>query len=83
MSLDKAALAWDARVPSLHIEDPDVREGLSAYASRQAESRRCLIQTFRKMWDMPITEVAQYTMDDDQGEDELIVPMPEVAGAGM
>ena len=64
-------------MPAAHEEDVNIRQGLSAYASRQAHARRRLAETFRQLWDLPITEVAQYTLDDDPEEDKLVIPMPE------
>lgn len=75
VSLEHAALKWDALVPAEH-ENPDTRDGLAAYAAEQADIRRSLVQTYRKIWGTPITEVAQYTMDDDGEDNEVIVPVP-------
>ena len=77
--LDKAALLWDTQVLADHEEDANIRQGLLAYASRQAQARRDLAETFRKLWDLPITAVAQYTLDANPAEDELVIPMPEAS----
>ena len=64
-------------MPAAHENDADIRNGLSAHAAEQADIRRCMAQSYRRLWDIPITEVAQYRMDDGQEEDDLVVPMPD------
>lgn len=64
---------------STEHEDADVCNGLAAYAVKQADIRRSLVQTFQKIWGTPITEVAQYTMDNDGEDHEVVAPMPAKA----
>lgn len=75
ISLEKKALEWETRILSADEPDQDIREGMSAYAHEQAYLYRHLSQNFAKLWEMPITDMGLYTLDDDGAEEDIPVPI--------